>query len=128
MRLFTWAALACCFRMGCRAASTLASLPFITSSMGDLAAGMKSSTNTSTVSTRLSRTARAYSLAPHTMPMLMDQNRNTRSMGSFTALRKRTMDSAPTLPREMTKLLCMASRMPAVITGSMARLLLKSRE
>ena len=68
-----------------------------------------------------------YSRAPHTMPMLMLQNRNTRSMGSFTALRKRTMDSAPTMPRLITMLLCMASTMAAVITGIRARALLKSR-
>lgn len=65
--------------------------------------------------------------APHTMPMLMLQNRNTRSMGSFTALRKRTMDSAPTMPRLITMLLCMASTMAAVITGIRASALLKSR-
>ena len=48
-------------------------------------------------------------------------------MESFTALRKRTTDNAPTMPRLMTMLLCMASTMPAVTMGISARVLLKSR-
>ena len=40
--------------------------------------------------------------AASTMPAAMDQNRNAISSGSFIAVRKRTMDSAPTMPREST--------------------------
>ena len=39
----------------------------------------------------------------------MDQNRYSRSMGSLMAVRNRTMDSAPTMPSEMTTLVLMAS-------------------
>ena len=38
--------------------------------------------------------------APSRMPMVSAQNMYTVSSGSFTAVRKRTMDSAPTMPME----------------------------
>ena len=47
--------------------------------------------------------------APVVMPVVMDQNRYNRSIGSLTAVRKRTIDSAPTMPNEMTTLVLMAS-------------------
>ena len=42
--------------------------------------------------------------APQMMPFTMAQNMNTVSMKSLTAVRKRTMDSAPTMPNESTTL------------------------
>ena len=42
--------------------------------------------------------------APMTIPAARDQNRNTISTGSLIAARKRTMDKAPTIPRESTTL------------------------
>ena len=36
------------------------------------------------------------------MPAAMDQNKNAMSSGSLIAVRKRTMESAPTMPREST--------------------------
>ena len=42
--------------------------------------------------------------APQMMPFTMAQNMNTVSMKSFTAVRKRTMDRAPTMPRDSTTL------------------------
>ena len=43
------------------------------------------------------------------MPVVMAQNRYSRSIGSLMAVRKRTMDNAPTMPSEMTTLVLMAS-------------------
>ncbi len=40
--------------------------------------------------------------AARTMPTAIDQNRNAMSSGSLMAVRKRTMDSAPTIPRDST--------------------------
>ena len=53
------------------------------------------------------------------IPTLIDQNRNTRSIGSLMAVRKRTMDSAPTIPSETTMLDWMV-RMIADVSSAMA--------
>ena len=42
--------------------------------------------------------------APTTIPTLIDQNINTRSKGFFKAVLKRTIDKAPTIPRDTTTL------------------------
>ena len=54
---------------------------------------------------RLPPTASTSSPAASTMPTAMAQNRKAMSMGSFTAVRNRTMLKAPTMPRESTMLL-----------------------
>ena len=63
--------------------------------------------------------------APSTMPSAIDQNMKTVSIGSLIAVRKRTMDSAPTMPSESLRLFDMI-RMTSVATiVSMTRLILK---
>ena len=52
--------------------------------------------------------ARGIMPAANTIPAAMDQNRNAISSGSLIAVRKRTMLSAPTMPRESTTLLVTA--------------------
>ena len=47
--------------------------------------------------------ATSNSPAPQMIPTERDQNRNTRSMGSLMAVRKRTMERAPTIPREISR-------------------------
>ena len=49
-------------------------------------------------------TASGIMPAPMTMPMAMAQNKYTISSGSLIAARKRTMESAPTIPRDSTTL------------------------
>ena len=63
--------------------------------------------------------------APQAMPMLIDQNKNTRSIGSLMAVRKRTMDSAPTIPREITILACTVKITIAVMMDNAVREILK---
>ena len=53
--------------------------------------------------------------APTTMPTARAQNRNTISKGSLMAARKRTMDRAPTMPRDRTTLEVTA-RITSVVT------------
>ena len=48
----------------------------------------------------------------------MDQKRNAISKGSLIAVRKRTIDSAPTIPRESTTLLVTARITTVVIIVS----------
>ena len=50
------------------------------------------------------------------MPIAMLQKRKTISMGSFMAALKRTMDSAPTMPRESTTFELITIITVAVIT------------
>ena len=45
-------------------------------------------------------TARGIIPAARIMPTAIDQNRKAISSGSFIAVRKRTIESAPTIPRE----------------------------
>ena len=55
--------------------------------------------------------------APQIIPTLIDQSRNTRSMGSLIAVLNRTMESAPTIPRETTIFDWIVSMIAAVITA-----------
>ncbi len=52
--------------------------------------------------TTLPKTASGMKPAASTMPTAMDQNKNAISSGSLMAVRKRTMDSAPTMPSDST--------------------------
>ena len=67
--------------------------------------------------------------APVMMPVTMLQNMNTVSIGSLIAVRKRTMESAPTMPSERTMLERTVKMASAVtmesITSESAKLLLK---
>ena len=49
-------------------------------------------------------TASGIMPAPITIPTASDQNKNTISIGSLMAARKRTIESAPTMPRDSTTL------------------------
>ena len=51
---------------------------------------------------RLPNTARGIIPAASTIPTAMDQNKKAISRGSFIAARKRTIERAPTMPRERT--------------------------
>ena len=55
----------------------------------------------------------------------MAQNKKHKSIGSFTAVRKRTIDNAPTIPREITILDCTAKIIAAVIKANAAIEILK---
>ena len=59
--------------------------------------------------TTLPITASGIMPAASTMPTAMDQNRKAISRGSLMAVRKRTMDSAPTIPREYSLRFCKAA-------------------
>ena len=52
----------------------------------------------------LPMTASGIIPAARMMPAAIDQNRKAMSRGSLMAVRKRTMDRAPTMPRERTTL------------------------
>lgn len=68
--------------------------------------------------TALPMTARTMSPAASTMPTAMARKRKAISSGSLIAARKRTMDSAPTMPRESTTLLVTAGMTTVVIIVS----------
>lgn len=68
--------------------------------------------------TALPMTARTMSPAASTMPTAMAQKRKAISSGSLIAARKRTMDSAHTMPRESTTLLVTARMTTVVIIVS----------
>ena len=70
----------------------------------------------------------AYIPAPAVIPVVIDQNRYNRSSGSLTAVRKRTIDNAPTIPREMTTLVLMASVTMQVSTHIPTSVTAKLRE
>ena len=53
-------------------------------------------------------TARGIMPAASTMPAAIAQNRKAMSSGSLIAVRNRTMDRAPTMPRDRTTLLVTA--------------------
>ena len=72
--------------------------------------------------------ASRYIPAPVVMPAVMAQNRYSRSSGSLTAVRNRTMDSAPTMPSEMTTLELMASVTMQVSTDMPTSVIAKLRE
>ena len=73
-------------------------------------------------------TARGISPAASTMPAAMDQKRKAISRGSLMAVRKRTMDSAPTMPRDSTTLLVTARMTMVVIIVSATRVTPKLEE
>ena len=54
--------------------------------------------------TTLPNTANGIMPAARTMPTAMDQNKKAISKGSLMAVRKRTMDKAPTMPSDSTTL------------------------
>ena len=66
--------------------------------------------------------------AARTMPTAMDQNRNAMSKGSLMAVRKRTMDRAPTIPRDRTTLLVTARITTVVIMVRATRVTPKEDE
>src|SRR5699024_5173137 len=47
--------------------------------------------------------AKGISPAPTMIPVVIDQNKYTKSKGSLTTVLKRTMDKAPTIPNEVIK-------------------------
>ena len=57
---------------------------------------------------KLPMTARGIKPAASTIPTPIDQNKKAISEGSLIAVRKRTIDNAPTIPRESTILLVTA--------------------
>ena len=59
--------------------------------------------------------------APVAMPAATAQNMNMMSMGSLMEVRKRMMDSAPTMPRVSTTLLVTTHRIRALIMVMAAR-------
>ena len=62
--------------------------------------------------------ARGIIPAARTIPTAIDQKRNAMSRGSFMAVRKRTIDKAPTIPSERTTLLVTARITTVVIMES----------
>ena len=89
---------------------------------------MRSKISTRIVSNTDRTIAISVTCAPQQIPTAIDQNRNTRSMGSFTAVLNLTIERAPTIPREITILDCTASMIPAVITAIAAMEILKFLE
>lgn len=65
--------------------------------------------------------ANGISPAPNTMPTLIDQKRKAISNGSLIALLKRTMERAPTIPRESTIFEVTARIIKVVISVSTKR-------
>ncbi len=63
--------------------------------------------------------------APHKIPEAAAQNRKTKSMGSLMGVLNRTMESAPTIPREITILVDMPMMIKAVAIVMMMREILK---
>ena len=76
----------------------------------------------------LPRTARGIIPAASTMPTAMAQKRKAMSRGSLMAVRKRTMDRAPTMPRESTTLLVTARITTVVIIVRATRVTAKLEE
>lgn len=66
--------------------------------------------------------------AASTMPTAMAQKRKAMSRGSLMAVRKRTMDKAPTMPRERTTLEVTASMTTVVIMVRASRVTPKPEE
>ena len=76
----------------------------------------------------LPMTARGIMPAARTMPAAMDQKRNAMSSGSLIAVLNRTMDSAPTMPRERTTLEVTARMTRVVMRVSATRVTPKLAE
>ena len=47
-----------------------------------------------------------YKPAPQVIPTATDQNKNPTSNGSLIAVLKRTIDNAPTIPKDTTRSMC----------------------
>ena len=90
-----------------------------------LATGRRSKIKMMIVNSKEPMIAISIMLAPQAIPTLIDQNKNTKSIGSLMAVRKRTMDNAPTIPREITMLACTVKITIAVIKDNAAREILK---
>ena len=58
--------------------------------------------------------------APQMIPVPIDQNRKSKSIGSLMAVLNLTIERAPTIPREITRFDCIAKMMPAVISEMIA--------
>ena len=76
----------------------------------------------------LPKTASGIMPAASTMPTAMAQNRKAMSSGSLMAVRKRTMDSAPTMPSDSTTLEVTARITSVVIIVSATRVTPKLAE
>ena len=76
----------------------------------------------------LPKTARGIIPAASTIPAAMAQNRKAMSSGSLMAVRKRTMDRAPTIPRDSTTLDVTARITRVVIIVSATRVTPKLEE
>ena len=74
---------------------------------------------------RATTTAMTYNSAPSRMPMVSAQNMYAVSMGSFTAVRKRTMDRAPTMPMDKAISLLIHMTTGVVISVSIISVRLK---
>ena len=84
--------------------------------------------NSSTKNTAPLPTAATKKLpTPQQMPTMMDQKRYMVSRESLMAVRKRTMDRAPTMPRDRAMLLPMTIITVPVSTAKMTRLTLNFR-
>ena len=77
---------------------------------------------------RLPKTARGIQPAARTIPAAMDQNKKTISEGSLIAARKRTIDRAPTIPRDRTTLEVTARISRAVIMHRATKVMPKLAE
>ena len=73
-------------------------------------------------------TARGIIPAAKTIPTAIDQNRNAISRGSLIAVRKRTIDKAPTIPSDRTTLEVTAKITTVVIMVSAIRVVPKLEE
>ena len=73
-------------------------------------------------------TARGIMPAARIIPAPMAQNRNAMSSGSLMAVRKRTMERAPTIPRDRTTLEVTARMTVAVIMVKAIRVVPKPAE
>ena len=76
----------------------------------------------------LPKTASGIIPAARTMPTAIDQNRKAMSSGSLMAVRKRTIESAPTIPSESTTLLVTARMTTVVIIVRATRVVPKLAE
>ena len=76
----------------------------------------------------LPKTASGIIPAASTIPTAMDQKRKAMSRGSLIAVRKRTMDSAPTMPRERMTLEVTARITTVVIIVSVTSVTAKLEE
>ena len=78
--------------------------------------------------TTLPTTAKGIMPAASTIPTAIDQKRNAISRGSLIAVRNRTIESAPTIPRERTTLLVTARITTVVIMVRAIRVVPKLAE